>query len=1191
MQREIIKWLQSLDLSYQVRHPRQDLSNGFTLAEIASRYDRRIAMHSYVPGCSTECKRRNWKVLLGELKRLGCTSVTAEMAEATIQGKPDVALMVLDCFYEFFCNRPAPPRLTERNEKNKMLLLRAIDAARAATTHSVATTLEPKPISLQFIENDEITLGKGIQQPGFARPTAASLLHVTNSDARNAVLVAAVPADELRILKCNEKLLSEHKMLHKAYRFAEPQRFAPVNHKRLATLEKKAGKAGTSVKGSPCDHGVSADRVSVVELNMLNKQLLSALQQREAYDTNNVTDSSEESRNAAVVKLLDACGNNLRLGFSKMLGATLESNGFTEFLAELNTGNEEEDLLSFFVGRREEMPFSAVVACWSTLLNASNGIVSTLCIRPTEYMYILRALRFIFTPDTVRTPLLHVSASPEVRVSQKGSSDAGSTLTHDVCPFTHSMSVPDTFHPVTEETHAPQQIVLSNERVFNVTSAFLWLCSIGEAVNAVSPQLACSLLMNYFVPTASRFFCASSVAILEALARVVVAHICGDSAAREKRKSVVTPDEDREQPQLQPSEKVEWNAALQLTSLLAGPLKTAFVGRESANSRNSVSKETQYKLFLFHVLRLARVPLNTNDIEHEVPTAAKAEVQHDAAITLKALVASVSPVASPSTPVELCAGGVLASLGSSSMQQRSIGLAMLIQFLAWDRWDLAMDPLLLVLNDVKQRGTFGGFLQRAAEAWEMRLLLLELLTITFRKILYVFAEASETMDHAELKAPASTNEERRLSVADAIRQKIHLTDVEEATVLCLEIFFEAPLLQRHLALQIVGARLLPDEQRNVAAMWVRGLFLFSVEQLEFMLRPHEAEPLHLQDSTFLSQHRVHGVPLRLPGVPAIGLDEEGEAGFPSSPPHQLRSVESLKEAVSSVHVLLGRVEPAYIVSPLNQSWDTFSVVQATLMFEDILTSTQVFSVVLAAILSPQRREAQRLRLLRNLRAVSGGASSATTSTTEHVGDEGKAPPDAVDVEGDAGESALNVTLKSLVATYDQKSTVGKEMERGVETAREDAAGTLAVSDTNVIAAVASGAGDEVSDVAENEETKREIREEEEEEVDPATLLERHEKAFWISVLRLLRAQLQQCLTRRLSLEEQRKKKRQLLGTTPNMDPLASVCRITRTDSAARLKELATGVLLTLYHRYGGAAAEAMSKETCLLEACQWLDKV
>ncbi|RNF25354.1 spermatogenesis-associated protein 4 [Trypanosoma conorhini] len=1196
MQREIVKWLQSLDLSYQVRHPQQDLSNGFTLAEIASRYDRRIEMHSYVPGCSTDCKRRNWKVLLRELKRLGCTSVTAEMAEATIQGKPNVAALVLDYFYEFFCNRPAPTRLTETREKNRMSLLNVIDAARVARTHAVLTAPKSKLMPLRAMENDEIALGKGIQQPGFARPTAASLLHVANRDARNAVLVAAVPADELRIQKRNENLLDEHNMLHKAYRYAEPQRFAPVKHKLLAAAGKKIGKGGTSTKGgAQWDHGISAERVSVVEVNMLNKRLLGALQLRESSDNNKTADSAEESRDMAVRKLLDACGNNLRLGLSKMLGMTLESNGFMDFLEELNTGSEEQDALSFFAGHREEMPFAAVTACWSTLLNSSTGIASTLCMRPTEYMYILRALHFIFAADTAQTPLLHVSASPEMHTSQKEGSDAGPTLTRDMRSFRSNMNVPDALHPVAEDTDAPQQFLLSNERVYNVASAFSWLCSIGEAINAVSPQLACSVLMKYFVPAAARFFAASSAAIVEALARVVVAHVYGDGSTREKRSSTTTPDEARkpqqQQQQPSPSEKLEWNAALQLTTLLAGPLKTAFVGcDDSTNFCSSASKDAQYKLFLFHVLRLARVPQNANDFNGGEPAAAASAAQYDTAITLKASVACVSPAASPSTPVELCAGGVFASLGSSSMRQRAIGLAMLIQFLAWDRWDLAIDPLLLVMKDVKQRGATGAFLQRAAETWEIRVLLLELLTITFRKVLYVFAEAAEKTGDAELMAPDSTTAERQPSVASVIKEKIDLADLEEATVLCLEIFFEAPLLQRQLALQIVGARLLPDEQTNVAAMWLRGLFIFSVEQLEFLLRPHEEEPLRLRDPTLATQHRVHGGSPRFHGAITSELDEEKEAGVLSSPLHQSRSAESAKEAVSSVRVLLGRVEPAYVVSPLNQSWDTFSVVQATLMFEDILTTAQVFSVVLAAILSPQRREAQRLRLLQNLRAVGSSAVPATTSPTQQVGVDGKMSPAAGDEGEEAAEPALNVTLKGLVVSYGQKSAVDGEVERGVEVARDGGAGTPAAKESNATDAVAMETRGDATDG-----TTREVAEKggpgEKEGGDPAALLESHEKAFWFSVLRLLRAQLEECLAKEPPVEEQQKKRKLMTASTPNKELSFSVCRVAKTESPARLKELATGVLLTLYHRYGGAAAETMSKETCLHEACQWLAEI
>ncbi|RNC30087.1 spermatogenesis-associated protein 4, partial [Trypanosoma cruzi] len=171
-----------------------------------------------------------------------------EMAEATIQGKPGVAAMVLDNLYEFFCNRPIPPRATDGSDGNKMSILNLLDALHDENMNHIAKTLERKPLPLRSMENDEIALGKGIKQPGFARPTAVSLLHVANRDARNAVLAAAVPADELRVQQRNEKLLNEHNLLHKAYRYAEPQRFAPVDHRRLAAIGKKDGKSESVFK-------------------------------------------------------------------------------------------------------------------------------------------------------------------------------------------------------------------------------------------------------------------------------------------------------------------------------------------------------------------------------------------------------------------------------------------------------------------------------------------------------------------------------------------------------------------------------------------------------------------------------------------------------------------------------------------------------------------------------------------------------------------------------------------------------------------------------------------------------------------------------------------------------------------------------------------------------------------------------
>eukprot|EP00744_Colponema_vietnamica_P001071 GILI01001819.1.p1 GENE.GILI01001819.1~~GILI01001819.1.p1 ORF type:complete len:107 (+),score=9.50 GILI01001819.1:55-375(+) len=99
--REILKWLQSLDLSYSVKNVRRDFSNGFLVAEIFSRYyPNDIQMHSFDNGTGKSKKEDNWALLEKFFKKKGIPISRAEF-EPVIECVGGSATPIIQSIYTF----------------------------------------------------------------------------------------------------------------------------------------------------------------------------------------------------------------------------------------------------------------------------------------------------------------------------------------------------------------------------------------------------------------------------------------------------------------------------------------------------------------------------------------------------------------------------------------------------------------------------------------------------------------------------------------------------------------------------------------------------------------------------------------------------------------------------------------------------------------------------------------------------------------------------------------------------------------------------------------------------------------------------------------------------------------------------------------------------------------------------------
>jgi hypothetical protein len=134
--RELLRWIQSLDLSYSIKNPKRDFANGFLVAEIFSKYYKSdFQMHSFDPGTSLPKKKSNWELLTKLFAKIPNFQIDQKTIDGIIHCQPGAAVPVLERIYtlltnkQVFSRRSLPPRP------------RTPPFARGTATHVIKTRL------------------------------------------------------------------------------------------------------------------------------------------------------------------------------------------------------------------------------------------------------------------------------------------------------------------------------------------------------------------------------------------------------------------------------------------------------------------------------------------------------------------------------------------------------------------------------------------------------------------------------------------------------------------------------------------------------------------------------------------------------------------------------------------------------------------------------------------------------------------------------------------------------------------------------------------------------------------------------------------------------------------------------------------------------------------------------------------
>eukprot|EP01064_Diplonema_japonicum_P018457 TRINITY_DN27142_c0_g1_i1.p1 TRINITY_DN27142_c0_g1~~TRINITY_DN27142_c0_g1_i1.p1 ORF type:complete len:741 (+),score=203.67 TRINITY_DN27142_c0_g1_i1:43-2265(+) len=333
--REVLKWVQSLDLSYSLKNPRRDFSNGFLIAEILSRYWKGVPMHSIDTGTAVTKKRDNWETLKKILDTKGM-NVGKDVVDGIILSKEGVAISFVGSLYEFLTSR-------------KLQHLPPIDAPETKV-------------------------------PPFRKATATALLRENTTPSGIDTIIGDV--DLRKKEERAHQMLKTHAEDTQKEKVEDPTRFKAKPPQKMTAMKPPDAADDTSPNTT-----ISFKEVKV-------KTIDASVALRGNYGMREAGMDSKQSSQIDEGSVTGTIDVSLKSITSKTVREVLSGMSVTATFPP----NATKNYLTWFGSNIRDLPADVTQSVWTSLLSSAELLAEQIHRKPFELMHLTASLAFLFDP-------------------------------------------------------------------------------------------------------------------------------------------------------------------------------------------------------------------------------------------------------------------------------------------------------------------------------------------------------------------------------------------------------------------------------------------------------------------------------------------------------------------------------------------------------------------------------------------------------------------------------------------------------------------------------------------------------------------------------------------------------------------------------------------------------------------------